>query len=111
MKTIHHGYTKPFKVDDPVKVLSDWYDYYISTDNVSDIRPFMTRNIIPTGCCCIKDKETYKVKCRYYNDTHEIIRCELLGVDSKEYGELKCAVKVCNDPNISIIKPYMEIFE
>ena len=70
------------------------------------MRPFMTRKIIPSGCCCIRGC----IICRYYNDTSSIIRCELLGVNSNEYEGLKDAVKVCNDPNIDIIKPHVEIF-
>jgi len=112
MKTTYYGYTTPFHIkDDNSKIKRDWLDYSIATDTVDDIRSFMTRKTIPTGCCCIKDVGTSKVKCRYYNDTLPIVRCELLGVDSKEYGCLKLAVKVCNEPEISIIKPYMEIFE
>jgi len=110
MKTTYYGYT-PTPPQNRIKWEYDWLDYQIATERVRDIRPFMTRKTIPTGCCCIKDAETYRVKCRYYNDLKDIVRCELLGVDSKEHPCLKGAIKICNEPDIDIIKPHVEIFE
>jgi hypothetical protein len=112
MKTTYHGYIPSPKIrDKSLQFEYDWLDYQIATDNVADILSFMNRKTIPTGCCCIKDVGNSKVKCRYYNDTRPIVRCELLNIDSLEYGCLKHAVKVCNEPDINIIEPYVEIFE
>jgi len=50
MKTTYHGYSltipKP-KREDIFEY--DWLYYNFATDNVRDIRPFLTRKVIPTG--------------------------------------------------------------
>jgi hypothetical protein len=109
MKTSYYGYKYTPKASKD-KFEYDWLDYKIANDIVRDIRPFMIRKTIPSGCCCIRDAETHKIKCRYYNDNQPIVRCELLNIDSTEYVCLKHAIKVCNEPHIDIIKPYVEVF-
>lgn len=106
MKTTYYGYI-PTPKHEQLKWEYDWFDYSIATERVRDTRPFMTRKTIPKGCCCIRDV----VKCRYYNDTSAIIRCELLGADSKEYPCLRTAIKICNEPDRNIITHHVEIFE
>jgi len=110
MKTTHNTNSQQ-QIRRTERLKYDWFDYSIATERVRDIRPFSFRKTIPSGCFCIKEVASSVVKCRYYNDTSAIIRCELLGVDSKEYPCLKNTIKVCIEKYTNIINHKLEQLE
>lgn len=109
MKTSYYGFSEPFRPK-PKPTFYDWFDYRIDTDRVRDVRPFMSRKTIPSGCSCIRQDST-KTVCRFYNNLKSVVRCELLNVDSKEFPCLLNAIKVCLDFKENFIKHEVECFD